>query len=692
MRLTEYFFDDNSSTANANKDDTPFHNKSTWNPPTDRERALDTFLDAVKLDITTGTPNKIRDNLTATERQAISQLKQRQDIIIKPADKGSGTVVMDKTWYIDECNRQLNDSKFYKRLNEDITADIQKRVTFYVSRMYHDRLINEKTRKYLIQTDVKPGRFYILPKIHKPGNPGRPIVSSNSHPTECISQFVDYHLQPLVHKLPSFVKDTNDFLNKLLTIGKLPSNSLLVTLDVSSLYTNIPHNEGINACDHFLRTRLHSNIPTCTLCDLIRMIFTMNNFSFNDSQYLQIHGTAMGTKMAPSFANLFLGHFEANALKNAPFHPHMWFRYIDDIFMIWTEGLDNLKIFIDYLNNIHPTIKFTISHSSTNVSFLDVNVSLTNDGNISTDLYTKPTDKHQHLLYSSCHPLHTKNAIPFSLALRLRRICSTDETFNIRTAQLTTYLLKRGYKRNFVTKQIQRAANIPRRLALQTKDMNKPTRVPFITTFNPSLPHISNIIKKHYHLLHSSDRCKKVFPNLPVVAFRRSPNLRDLLVSAKLSSNSTNPHPQLPSGSYRCGKNCATCPYISDGLTNYTFFSTGETRPIKSNLTCETKNLIYMIQGNRCNLQYIGETKRRLKDRFNEHRRTIDNPNTKSKPTTAAEHFLTAPNHTANDMQLIPIEKVYSNRDSIRKAREAFLISKGRTLAPHGLNIREEMY
>ena len=405
MRLTEYFFDNNSNTSNANKDDTPFRNKSTWNPPNDRERALNTFLDAVKLDITTCTPNKIRDNLTATERQAISQLKQRQDIIIKPADKGSGTVVMDKTWYIDECNRQLNDSKFYKRLNEDITADIQKRVTFYVNRMNHDGLIDDKTRQYLLQTDAKPGRFYILPKIHKPGNPGRRIVSSNSHPTERISQFVDYHLQPLVHKLPSFVKDTNDFLNKLLTIGNLPSNSLLVTLDVSSLYTNIPHNEGINACDHFLRTRPNNNTPTGTLCDLIRMILTMNNFSFNDNHYLQIHGTAMGTKMAPSFANLFLGHFEANALENAPFHPHTYFRYIDDIFMIWTEGLDNLKIFIDYLNNIHPTIKFTSSHSSTNIPFLDVNVSLTNDGNISTDLYTKPTDKHQHLLYSSCHPL-----------------------------------------------------------------------------------------------------------------------------------------------------------------------------------------------------------------------------------------------------------------------------------------------
>ena len=74
-----------------------------------------------------------------------------------------------------------------------------------------------------------------------------------------------------------------------------------------------------------------------------------------------------------------------------------------------------------------------------------------------------------------------------------------------------------------------------------------------------------------------------------------------------------------------------------------------------------------MIQCNRCNLQYIGETKGRLKDRFNEHRRTIDNPNTKSKSTTAEEHFLSSPNHTANDMQLIPIEKNFSNRDSIRK-------------------------
>ena len=73
------------------------------------------------------------------------------------------------------------------------------------------------------------------------------------------------------------------------------------------------------------------HIPTETLCDLLRMILTMNNCTFNQQHYLQIHGTAMGTKMAPSFANLFLCMFELHALTNAAWQPHIWWRYIDDI-------------------------------------------------------------------------------------------------------------------------------------------------------------------------------------------------------------------------------------------------------------------------------------------------------------------------------------------------------------------------
>ena len=96
-----------------------------------------------------------------------------------------------------------------------------------------------------------------------------------------------------------------------------------------------------------------------------------------------------------------------------------------------------------------------------------------------------------------------------------------------------------------------------------------------------------------------------------------------------------------------------------------------------------------MVHCNRCHKQYIGETKRRLKDRFNEHRRTVDKQTNRSKPTTVSEHFLSN-DHNASNMLLIPLELIKSNRDSVRKAREAYLIDRGQTLEPLGLNRRDE--
>ena len=135
---------------------------------------------------------------------------------------------------------------------------------------------------------------------------------------------------------------------------------------MSSLYTNIPHNEGIDACSHFLNTRDRNASPnsTETLCDLIRMILTMKNFSFNDKHYLQTHGTAMGTRMAPSYVDRFLAKFETDALSREPFQPFIWWRYIDDIFMIWTRSVQDLNTLTSFLNDIHPTIKFSCDHSS----------------------------------------------------------------------------------------------------------------------------------------------------------------------------------------------------------------------------------------------------------------------------------------------------------------------------------------
>ena len=109
-------------------------------------------------------------------------------------------------------------------------------------------------------------------------------------------------------------------------------------------------------------------------------------------------------------------------------------------------------------------------------------------------------------------------------------------------------------------------------------------------------------------------------------------------------------------------------------------------------MTCDTKNVIYMIQCTLCNKQYIGETKRRLKDRFNEHRRPVDKTNIKSAPTTVSDHFLNSANHTASNILLILIEQICSSRDAIRKAKEAHYINLANTLEPNGLNKRDETF
>ena len=131
-------------------------------------------------------------------------------------------------------------------------------------------------------------------------------------------------------RLPSYIRDTTDFINKLRKLLSLLPNSLLVTLNVTSLYINIPQKEGITACDEDLNQR-ESMIPSPAdlhVCQLIQFIFIMNSFHINDEYYVQTHGTAMCMRMAPSYANLFMGKLEHEFLATQIRLPREWWRYI----------------------------------------------------------------------------------------------------------------------------------------------------------------------------------------------------------------------------------------------------------------------------------------------------------------------------------------------------------------------------
>ena len=121
----------------------------------------------------------------------------------------------------------------------------------------------------------------------------------------------------------------------------------------------------------------------------------MNNFTFNGDHYIQVGGTAMGTKVAPGFANTFMGDFEEQFVY--PYHqqPLKYLRFLDDIFLVWQYTLEELEEFVNHMNNQLPSIKFTVEHSKESVNFLDTTVSINNDLQcLETDLYCKTTDSH----------------------------------------------------------------------------------------------------------------------------------------------------------------------------------------------------------------------------------------------------------------------------------------------------------
>ena len=146
-------------------------------------------------------------------------------------------------------------------------------------------------------------------------------------------------------------------INILLDFKTIP-NMLLCTLDITSLYTNIPHDEGVQTIKEFLK--IHRDIQALPhnsyIVKLLQVVLTNNYFDFNGKHYHHKSGTAMGTKLAPSYANLFMSKFEQDYVYTYHLQPILWKMFIDDIFLIWTHGMDSF-------NRIHSTSKHCSFHT-----------------------------------------------------------------------------------------------------------------------------------------------------------------------------------------------------------------------------------------------------------------------------------------------------------------------------------------
>ena len=134
------------------------------------------------------------------------------------------------------------------------------------------------------------------------------------------------------------------------------------------------------------------------------------------------------------------------------------------------------------------------------------------NGFIQTDIYSKLTDNHIYLLRDSAHSAHVTRAIPYGVATRIRRNCSTDETFGKRFVEYQGYLYNRGYNPGLVSQQFEKAHSIPRETLLQPPPKDSKQIFPFVLDFNPRFPSIGKIIKKYKLLIYNSPSLINIFP------------------------------------------------------------------------------------------------------------------------------------------------------------------------------------
>ena len=504
VRLQEWHHtSDTDDSADEEEALAPMFCKPTgFMPPVGRDKTLDAYCSILQSRTDSYSAPKFQhDNLTTDERRALKELRMMvnsREIRISTADKGGAVVIQDTGAYIAEAKRQLSNNLHYKNLTTDPTTQIARGSNTIVRDLHLNGHINKTTLNWAL-TDINKVRrhqFYLLPKVHKTLDhpPGRPIVSGINGPTEKLSKLMDHWLQPIVTKLLSYVQDTTHMLQVLqdwnLHYGPFDDNTLLVTLDVVGLYTNIPHDDLHTTLHHFLDNGTASNSrPVEELIRIMDHILKNNVFEFDGELFQQVFGTAMGTPMAPSLANLFMAWLEEAMMAASPvlIPREFWRRFLDDIFLLWTNTRHELDDFIFHINSFHPSIKFTVNSSPVSLPFLDINISL-RDGYLHTDPHTKATDAHGYLHRRSCHPPHVYKNIPSSQFLRVRRLCSDPETFKKSSKEIEASLLSRGYDINSLKQASEKALVTPRSETLTYKVKLGHKRPPMVVTHNPCNP------------------------------------------------------------------------------------------------------------------------------------------------------------------------------------------------------------
>ena len=314
------FYTEKESGGEISSDDSIINTKSAFNPPRDRDRLLDqntASLNSLNFPYLQKAP---KSNFSKLQWAAINDLKNDKNIVIKEVDKEGSVVILPKSHYKSMILSQLNDEKTFKKSNSNPDTTIIKKIKALITR-YKPSLIDSEY-KYLSQNYFETSNFYGCPKICKSEilhkaikeqkkqlitisqqkySKLRPIVGGPECPTRNLSNLVDL----ITKHVKSNIEDNIEFLKT--CKRNITDDTVLITFDVCSLYTNIPHEFTLRAIEYFVYNYRQSINPRFTEQLILKgtsFILSSNLMTFDKLFYLQIQRTAMGTIFLPTYATL----------------------------------------------------------------------------------------------------------------------------------------------------------------------------------------------------------------------------------------------------------------------------------------------------------------------------------------------------------------------------------------------------
>ena len=501
--------------------------------------------------------------------KTLRNLSKNNSIIVSRPDKGLGVVLLNRSDYLDKMTHILSDHTKFKLLASadplQTTLRCEDKINRFLRKLKKEGVINQYEYDEMYSSGSSAGVLYGLPKVHKPNIPLRPILSACNTSNFNLAKYLVPKLAHLTTNSYT-VKNSYTFAKEIVTNNDI--NNIMCSLDVESLFTNIPLDEVIDICIKQLfpepSAKFH-NFSKNQFRNLLKLSVKNTYFFFNGKLYEQIDGVAMGSPLGPTLANIFLCYHENKWLTNCPNHykPTYYRRYVDDTFLLFRNE-SQIPQFLSYMNQQHPNIKFTLETEENNqISFLDTTIVKEQSG-FATSVYRKKTFTGLGSNFLSYTPMKFKTACLKTLIHRAYHLSSSYFNFDTELKFLKEFFINNCFPPYLFHKHVKHFLN-----QIYNKSMKIPT-VPRQKLF-VKFPYYGYITDKITKDLNSFFR--KFYPQLQITIV----NVNNFSIQS--------------------------------------FFKQKEALP---DYLCSS--VIYKYNCMSCNAHYIGSSKRQFRCRIDEHR------------------------------------------------------------------------